>query len=419
MNAIFKPAIQDYQREETLTKKVTLVCVICVFSLAFLSACSSFGRLGAVPDDLYSKATIPDMPNIRFFIDEDTGPFMDAAFDALEREKKFLNLNGDLQEFPPVSFLAISGGGDNGAFGAGLLTGWSKTGTRPEFKAVTGVSTGALIAPFAFLGSDYDDLLTEVYTQITPEDISVPRWFLNIIMGDSAADNSAMWTLVEKYATAEILHKIGEEYDKGRLLLIATTNLDTQRPVVWNIGEIAKSGSAGALKLFQSVLVASASVPGAFSPVMFDVEVDGEKYQEMHVDGGAVAQVFLYPPSIELKKEVAERGHARKRTLYVIRNARLDSEWASVERNIFDIVRRAIVTLIQSQGVGDLYRIFLAAQRDGIDFNLAFIPSSFDAEHKQEFDPVYMNKLYNLALEMAKTGNPWIKHPPGYRPPNL
>jgi len=312
--------------------------------------------------------------------------------------------------------LAVSGGGDNGAFGAGLLVGWSQTGNRPEFKIVTGISTGALIAPFAFLGPDYDDQLREIFTTISAKDILKKRGLVGIVFGESAADNAPMWNLVRKHADAAMLQAIGEEYDKGRLLLIATTNLDAQRPVVWNIGEIAKSDHPKALELFHSILIASAAIPGAFPPVMIDVTVDGQTYQEMHVDGGTIAQVFIYPPSINVEETAQKFGVQRERELYIIRNARLDPEWATVERYIFDIAGRAISTLIQNQGIGDLYQIFLTAERDNIDYNLAFIPSTFDAVHKEEFDAEFMNKLFDVGFAMAKAGYPWEKFPPGYNP---
>lgn len=386
------------------------------FLSAVLMACSHPQRLTAVPDENYTDAVVPGMESVRYFVDGDPNPIAEHAFQSVDRERAWRAKNGQLADLPPATFLAISGGGDNGAFGAGLLVGWSQTGNRPEFKLVTGISTGALIAPFAFLGPDYDDQLREVYTTISPDDILEKRSLLGMLFGESAADNAPMWNLVRRNADAAMLQAIGEEYDKGRLLLIATTNLDAQRPVVWNIGEIAKSGHPKALDLFHSVLIASAAIPGAFPPVMIDVTANGQAYQEMHVDGGAISQVFIYPPSINVEEAAEKFGVQRERDLYVIRNARLDPEWASVERQIFGIAGRAISTLIQNQGVGDLYQIYLTAERDHIGYNLAFVPSSFDAVHKEEFDTEYMNKLFDLGFAMAKAGYPWEKFPPGYNP---
>lgn len=385
-------------------------------TLLLLGGCATLLRSPAVPNEDYSQAIVPGMPEVRYFIDEDPSLFIEHGFQSIQREKGYLESQGGDGTLPPAVFLAVSGGGDNGAFGAGLLLGWTQAGSRPQFKAVTGISTGALIAPFAFLGPAYDQKLREVYTETGPEDIQNPRGLIDIIFGESAADNAPLRELVRRYADAEMLRAIGAEYDKGRLLLVATTNLDAQRPVVWNIGEIAKSGGPDALALFQNVLVASAAIPGAFPPVMLDVEVEGEPYQEMHVDGGAISQVFIYPPSVNLEETSEERGIERERILYVIRNARLDPEWAEVERRTLNIAGRAIATLIQTQGIGDLYQIYLSAERDNIDYNLAFIPPTFEAEHREEFDTAYMRQLFAVGFQMAAEGYPWEKYPPGYNP---
>jgi hypothetical protein len=164
-------------------------------------------------------------------------------------------------------------------------------------------------------------------------------------------------------------------------------------------------------------MIASASIPGGFPPMMLDVEVDGKPYQEMHVDGGIMAQVFAYPAVIRIREEAAAAGVSRERRLYVIRNARLDAEWADVERNTMSIAARSVASLIHSQGIGDLYRIYATAERDGVDFNLGFIPSSFNAPHKEEFDNAYMRALYQTGYDMMLKGFPWLKAPPGFSLP--
>ena len=392
--------------------RLTAVCAI----LAFQVACASSARLAAVPGSDYADAVVPGMEDVRYFIDIDTRPMIEDGVQAHERERAWRAGNGQPGDPPPAVFLALSGGGDNGAFGAGLLAGWSEAGDRPEFKVVTGISTGALIAPFAFLGPDYDDRLREIYTTISPDDIIEARPLPGLLFGESLADDESLRNLVRRHIDAAMLEAIGREYDRGRLLLIATTNLDAQRPVVWNIGEIARSGHPGALALFHDVLIASISVPGAFPPVMIDVTVDGRAYQEMHVDGGVISQVFIYPPSIDLGEVEAEHGIGRETILYVIRNGRLEPEWEPVRRQTLDISGQAIYALIRNQGIGDLYRIYLTARRDDIDFNLAWIPAGFDAEHPEEFDTAYMNALFDTGFRMASAGYPWEKYPPGYDP---
>ncbi len=279
---------------------------------------------------------------------------------------------------------------------------------------MTGISTGALIAPFAFLGSEYDARLKEVFTSISADDIYVERGLVEGFLSDGLSDTAPLFGLLVRYANQEMLDAIAQEYARGRLLLIATTDLDDLRPVVWNIGEIAASGDPKALELFHKVLVASASIPGAFPPVMVDVEVDGTPYQEMHVDGGTMAQAFLYPPALDVAEIAAEHGIQRERYAYIIRNAKLDPEWASVKRQTLDIIGRSIASLIHTQGIGDLYRMYLQTERDGVDYNLAFIPPDFTLVHKEEFDTEFMRQLFDYGYQMSQKGFPWQKYPPGY-----
>ena len=227
------------------------------------------------------------------------------------------------------------------------------------------------------------------------------------------ADNAPLRRTVAKYVDRAMLDAIAAEYEKGRILLIGTTDLDARRPVIWDIGKIAESHQPAAVKLVQDILVASTAIPGAFPPMMIDVEVNGKHYQEMHVDGGASAQVFVYPPGLDISKS----GVKRERHLYVIRNARLDPDWAQVDRSTMTIAGRAISSLIQTQGIGDLYRIYLTAMRDGFDFNLAYIPKSFTRELKEPFETAYMNALFQVGYDMAAKGYPWAKAPPGFNAP--
>ena len=234
-----------------------------------------------------------------------------------------------------------------------------------------------------------------------------------MFFNDSLADTAPLRSTVARYFDQTVLDAIAAEYRKGRVLLIGTTNLDARRPVIWDIGKIAVSGRPEALALVQRILIASAAVPGAFPPVMIDVEADGRHYQEMHVDGGASTQVFAYPPSLNARAT----GIVRERRLYVIRNARLDPDWAQVDRATLTIAGRAISSLIQTQGVGDLYRIYLTCQRDGIDFNLAYIPKTFTRQLKEPFETAYMRDLFQVGYDLAAKGYPWAKSPPGYITP--
>jgi predicted acylesterase/phospholipase RssA len=379
-----------------------------------VSGCSTPERLPAVPSASTAQAQTGLGP-VRYMVARETDSYVAEAFEALRKEQAYLASTGHSGPMPPANFLAISGGSDNGAFGAGLLNGWTAAGTRPVFKAVTGISTGALIAPFAFLGPKYDHVLKEVYTQTSQKDIFKKRGLLKGLFGDAMADTAPLARLIARYVDRPFLDEIAAEYAKGRELMVATANMDTLEPVIWNMTAIANSKDPRAVELFRKVLLASASIPGGFPPVMIDVEVDGKHYSEMHVDGGTVTQVFLYPPYVQLKNLTAAQGRDRQRAIYIIRNGRMDAEWSSVERRVLPITKRAIASLTQRQGMGDLYRIYaVATQRDGMDYNLAYIPPTFDVPHREEFDTNYMQQLYSTAEEMAIKGYPWQKYPPGY-----
>jgi hypothetical protein len=373
-------------------------------------------RLPAVPAELTARAVIPGIPGARYFVGMEVEPFVKDVGAAREREKAFLASSGGSADLPPVDLLAVSGGGDNGAFGAGLLNGWTAAGNRPTFKAVTGVSTGALIAPFAFLGPDYDGVLKTVYTSIKPTDIAEKRGFLAAIDDDGMADNRPLWGLLSRFVDEAFLAKVADEHRHGRLLLVGTTDLDARQPVIWNMGAIAASGAPDALELFRSILIASAAIPGAFPPTMVRVEVDGTPYSEMHVDGGCSAQVFLYPPSmLSVARTIGdEMVAARGGRVWVIRNSPLAPTWLAVERRTINIAGLAIASLIHNQGVGDLYRVYVTTQRDGLDFNLAYIGAEFTYPNKkEEFETAYMVKLYDYGFGLARAGYPWKKLPPG------
>lgn len=389
--------------------------LLLVATLIIPAGCSLPVRQHAVPLAWSEKAEVVGLPGVRFVIRQEMPEITTELFESLKRERAYLAQQGRGEDnrLPPANFLALSGGGDDGAFGAGLLCGWTASGQRPEFKVVTGISTGALIAPFAFLGPKYDAVLKAVYTETSPKDILQARGILAAMLDDALADNAPLGKLAEKYVTADTLKEIAGEYAKGRLLLMATTNLDARQAVIWNMTRIAAVGGPEALKLFHKIMLASAAIPGAFPPAMIDVEINGKRYQEMHVDGGAMAQVFAYPPSIKVADLAKQYGVQRDRHLFVIRNARLDPDWAEVERQTLSIASRAITSLIQTQGVGDLYKIYATAQRDGIDYNLAYIPKSFYAPHKEDFDTDYMTKLFSAGYDLAAKGYSWQKEPPG------
>jgi Patatin-like phospholipase len=309
--------------------------------------------------------------------------------------------------------LGISGGSEDGAFAAGLLAGWTVHGDRPRFRVVTGISAGALIAPFAFLGPKYDSVIRRVATSVRRKDIFHKRNALVGLISDGIADSKPLSRLVAKYVTPDVLAEIAAEFSKGRVLEIGTTDLDAGRAVTWNMGAIASSQSPNALKLFRSIMIASASIPGAVSPVMIDVDVSGKRYQEMHVDGGVITQVFLYPSRI-LPELARATGAPLLRPVhaYIIRNGKLQPQWADTRRRTLSVGGRAISALIQTQGISDVHRIYETAQHDRVDFNLAYIDANFNEVPHSLFDTVYMTRLFDYAYRAGKEGFAWRKAPP-------
>ncbi|MDB5871179.1 MAG: patatin [Ramlibacter sp.] len=371
-------------------------------------------RVDPVPASLVARAVTPGIPNSRYWVDIDLAPFVQSAIDDNMREHDALSRAGKQTEpLPPVHILAISGGGDSGAFAAGLLAGWSIQGSRPEFKVVTGISAGALIAPFAFLGRPYDKVLHDVTTSVSEDGLFGKRGLLAGLSSDGMAHSEPLARLVAKHVTPAVLDSIAAEYRKGRALMIGTTDLDSGRAVTWNMGVIAASGAPRALELFRKVMLASASVPGEVSPVMIDVEVDGKPYQEMHVDGGVITQVFTYPSnSLAVMKQLTGQPNRRGIHVYAIRNGKVSPEWSDTPRRTLSIGGRAISLLLQRQGINDLERIYRTAQQDGADFNLAYIGSDFEQAPQQAFDAKYMNRLFEYAYELSAKGYPWRKGPP-------
>ena len=378
-----------------------------------LGGCAALPRGPAVPERMTEAAAPPGIPNARYWLDGDINPMIRDVVRETELERIELKRTTHATDpMPPAYLLAISGGGDAGAFAAGLLTGWSQQGTRPRFKWVTGISAGALIAPFAYLGSKYDYVLRDVSLSARPDEFFRKRGVIKGLLADGMADSAPLRRIIAKYVTPDLLAEIAREYARGRFLLIGTTDLDAARPVLWNMGAIASSGAPGALHLFRQIMLASASIPGAVSPVMIDVDLDGKHFQEMHVDGGVINQVFLYPRQLLLlTREATRTPFARARRAFIIRNGRIDPQWMDTKRQTLGVGARAIDVLTQAQGTSDVDRIYHVALEDDVDFNLACIDPDFEYPHKKNFAPDYMQHLFDYSFHLASNGYPWHKAP--------
>jgi predicted patatin/cPLA2 family phospholipase len=374
--------------------------------LLLVTGCAAITPRDALPEAA-AQIEPEGFHNIRFWGDE-------AAPDAARSVPSLRDTTDQGVQRRPLNLLAISGGAEDGAFGAGLLAGWGDAGNRPAFELVTGVSSGALIAPFIFLGRARDSQLAEIFTKYGRKDIfayNVP----SLLEGSALVDNSPLSHLIAKYIDADFIRDVAQERSRGRVLLIGTTNLDAQRPVLWDMGRIAASGNPGALELFRKVLLASATLPGVFAPVRIKVRVGGKDYDELHVDGGVTRQVFIAPSILQLISGSRGQKMAGGARLFVIRNGRIDPRWEQVNDNVLSVTQRSLSTLIKNQGIGDLYRIHSIAKLNGIEFNLASVPPDFDIQTDEPFDQKYMAALFERGYEMGHHGYPWVKSLPGLR----
>lgn len=389
----------------------------CAVVVATLGGCATMAMRNPVPTAALSNtAEISGLASVRFFADEMP---TDLLGEVRRRAPNMPRLAQNAERIggrPVVEILALSGGGADGAFGAGLLTGWSEQGTRPEFEIVTGVSAGAIIAPFAFLGASHDRQLKDIWTDYRTDELILSQILPGLLGGSSLADTAPLAALIEKYVNKRMLADIAREYRRGRMLLILTTNLDAQRPVVWNMGEIAASGHKDAPELFRKVILASAAIPGAFPPVGVTVQAGGKTYDEMHVDGGTTMEVFVSPVRAPLK--AFDKLYARPpiRHIYIVKNGRLMPEYKPVQPQTIPIVSSAISTLLLNQSNDEIYRIYREARDGGASFRLAAIPSAFNAPRKEVFDPVYQGALFDVGYKLGRSGNPWMSTPPDVRP---
>lgn len=376
------------------------------------AGCATIAPRNVLPQASAAQIELEGFHNIRFWGDapaRDIQAIMTAGAPRAEMRSP----SGAERQSPLSNLLAISGGAEDGAFGAGLLVGWGDAGTRPVFDLVTGVSSGALIAPFAFLGREYDGQLREIFTKYGRQDVftyNVP----GLLEGSALVDDAPLARLIERYVDDAFMQEIARERIKGRILLIGTTNLDTQRPVMWDMGRIAMSQNPDAKSLFRKILLASATLPGVFPPVRIRVRVGGQSYDELHVDGGVTRQVFMAPSIFSFASHDQKSARpAGKPRLFVIRNGKIDPEWQPVNENVLSITQRSISTLIKNQGIGDLYRIYSVTRRDGIDFNLASIPADFRETSGEPFDQKYMVALFDRGYDLASHNYSWVKAPPG------
>ena len=387
-----------------------------------LAGCGSLPRNPAPAQDAL-KGSVPHFPDVRAWAGQPSSVLEKDLADSFAQEspQDFVRgADGSVR----YAHLALSGGGANGAFGAGFLNGWSRTGTRPVFKIVTGVSTGALMAPFAFIGPEYDIALQEFYTTTRSRDIfmlgSTFGLLWQVLAGEALADTRPLQAMIAQHVDAELLRRVADAHQRGRRLYIGTANLDAPRFVVWNMGVIASSGRPEALELFRKVMLASASIPVAFPPVFFDVELvpGGPRYDEMHVDGGVGARVFLNGGVFRgsIIRERGGHGGSGKEDIYVVHNGQLIPQPDPVPRSLSSIAGRVIDATGRVVAIGDLFRIQSYAQHEGGSFRWTTIPEDVNMIGDEVFDPAQMQLLYDVGHRMALGDGRWLTQLPGLRP---
>jgi predicted acylesterase/phospholipase RssA len=377
-----------------------------------ISGCVAVQERAAVPGPQLEAAQVGGYGDVRFWGDAVT-PTIEAVIRRQYGQVREASLAGQPgASTRKADFLAISGGGGEGAYAAGFLTGWTRSGQRPHFEVVTGVSTGALAAPFAFLGPSYDGVLQEIYTQYSDNDLVIDRGVLGLL-GSSRYDTAPLKRLLERYMTDDVLDAIAREYAKGRRLLVQTTNIDAQRPVIWDLSAIAASRQPERRDLIIRILLASTALPGLFPAVRIRVDADGRTYDELHVDGGVTAQLFFAPPRTRFARfEQMAFGHARERTLYVIRNGKLSPDYKPTEERALPLATRSIMTLTKYQGLSDLRRLDRIARETNARVLFTSIPPDFTKAARSEFDREYMGELFHVGEQMGQLGRAWRSSPP-------
>lgn len=387
------------------------------FSILIISACAKELFRTPVPAELEEVVEVVGMSNVRVWGDSFDPGWQADVVQSIRDEPEGLFPRGPNGEFQ-YSGLSLSGGGDHGAFGAGFLKGWSASGKRPVFKVVTGISTGALIAPFALLGAEFDDTLEEVYTQVTADDIYRKQSILGAYWRESLADNQPLRNMVEEYITDEIIDAIGVAHNNGQRLLIGTTNFDAQRAVIWSMGAVANSRHPDVYDMFRQIIVASAAIPILFPPSFIEVEAEGKTYDEMHVDGGTMGQMVFFGSTIDWKSVLrdasGELEPVDNSVLYIIIDGEIDHHYDVVPRRLAPIANRTIKTMIKVSTLSSLYKMFLHAEINGYDFRYVSLPEAYKPLEDMPYDPEEMRRMFRIGHKMGSEGDSWLSKPPEF-----
>lgn len=373
-----------------LTKSLILAACLCL-----LSACA-LPRRSASPS-LFGAASPAGFPSdIRYYA---------ADWHALDRRvSRALQRVRSASPDGRINVLALSGGGAVGAFGAGALIGLSRRGERPDFQIVTGVSTGALIAPFAFLGSGWDAQLADAFSGERARSLLHQHW-LRRLLSPGAYEAAPLAELVDHYVTFRLLHAVARESARGRLLEVATTDVDKEETVIWDMGAIASPGDESARELFRDVLVASASVPGVFPPVILHVREGGVTHDEMHVDGATSVPFIAAPESLFFSS--LRLADLRGGKIYILVNGQLASEPSTTPFRTISVLSRSFATALRHMSRMQLASTAEFARAHGMELEFTAIPMDYPQVSALDFRQAAMGSLFGYGSECAEQGRLW------------
>jgi len=303
-----------------------------------------------------------------------------------------------------INVLALSGGGSGVAFGAGALVGWTRSGTRPEFQIVTGVSAGALLAPLAFLGPSWDHTVAEAFSGAQTQHLMQSRW-IHAVFGASVFRGEPLVQLVDRYVTDDMLRAVAAESSRGRLLLVGTTDLDHERTVIWDMGRIAAEGGERGRRLFRDILVASASIPGVFPPVLIRVREGGLEFDEMHVDGSTTAPFFISPETGPMSPE--ELRAFEGATVYVMVNGQLGGSTVTTPVRTVSIFRRGVDAALESSSRAAVEVALSVSNQAEMTLRVSEIPDDYPYTGWLDMGRANMGALFDFGARCAAQNGLW------------